>query len=68
MVWRQPFPGPGLAVRCLGEVTPVRVEKLQKADAIFTQELAQAGLLRFEQDEKGRMSGTSQSFAVLLLV
>jgi GMP synthase (glutamine-hydrolysing) len=68
MVWRQPFPGPGLAVRCLGEVTPERVEKLQKADAIFTQELAQAGLLRLQQGEDGRMAGTSQSFAVLLPV
>ncbi len=36
MVWRQPFPGPGLAVRCLGEVTPERVLRLRAADAIFT--------------------------------
>jgi GMP synthase (glutamine-hydrolysing) len=46
LVWRQPFPGPGLAVRCLGEVTPERLERLRQADAIFTEELAGAGLLR----------------------
>lgn len=68
MVWRQPFPGPGLAVRCLGEVTPARVEKLQKADAIFTQELADAGLLRLQSGGSGRPAGTSQAFAVLLPV
>ena len=44
LVWRQPFPGPGLAVRCLGQVTPERVNRLRKADAIFTSELSQAGL------------------------
>ncbi len=43
MVWRQPFPGPGLAVRCLGEVTSERIEILKEADAIFTGELARAG-------------------------
>ncbi len=63
LVWRQPFPGPGLAVRCLGELTLERVEKLRAADAIFTEELAEAGLLRM-QDE----IGTSQAFAVLLPV
>jgi GMP synthase (glutamine-hydrolysing) len=63
LVWRQPFPGPGLAVRCLGELTLERVEKLRAADAIFTEELAEAGLLRM-QDE----TGTSQAFAVLLPV
>jgi GMP synthase (glutamine-hydrolysing) len=68
MVWRQPFPGPGLAVRCLGEVTPERVEKLQKADAIFTQELNTAGLLNTHETEEGGLAGTSQSFAVLLPV
>ena len=63
LVWRQPFPGPGLAVRCLGELTLERVEKLRAADAIFTEELGKAGLLRL-QDE----TGTSQAFAVLLPV
>lgn len=61
LVWRQPFPGPGLSVRCLGEVTPARVACLRQADAIFTQELAAAGLL-------GKGAGTSQAFAVLLPV
>ncbi len=41
LVWRQPFPGPGLAVRCLGEITSERLERLRAADAIFTQELKQ---------------------------
>jgi GMP synthase (glutamine-hydrolysing) len=61
MVWRQPFPGPGLTVRCLGEVTPGRVACLRLADAIFTEELAAAGLL-------GKGAGTSQAFAALLPV
>ncbi len=61
MVWRQPFPGPGLTVRILGEVTPERAEKLREADAILTQELAAAGLL-------GKGAGTSQAFVVLLPV
>ncbi len=68
LVWRQPFPGPGLAVRCLGEVTPERVERLQQADAIFTTELAQVGLLRTGRSEEGSLTGSSQSFAVLLPV
>jgi GMP synthase (glutamine-hydrolysing) len=61
MVWRQPFPGPGLTVRCLGEVTPKRVNRLRAADAIFTEELSNAGLL-------GKGAGTSQAFAALLPV
>lgn len=61
MVWRQPFPGPGLTVRILGEVTPQRAEKLRQADAVLTEELAAAGLL-------GKGAGTSQAFAVLLPV
>lgn len=58
MVWRHPFPGPGLAVRCLGEVTAPRLEVLRKADDIFLQELRSAGWYR----------KTSQAFAVLLPV
>ncbi|EZG44392.1 GMP synthase [Gregarina niphandrodes] len=42
-VWRHPFPGPGLAVRILGEVTPERADKLRKADDIFIKELFRAG-------------------------
>ncbi len=61
MVWRQPFPGPGLTVRCLGEVTPERAARLREADAILIQELSAAGLL-------GKGAGTSQAFVVLLPV
>ena len=46
MVWRQPFPGPGLGVRIIGEVTPERVVTLQAADAIVREEIALAGLER----------------------
>jgi len=59
IVWRQPFPGPGLAVRCLGDITWERLEALREADAIFLEELELAGMLR---------NGTSQAFAVLLPV
>jgi GMP synthase (glutamine-hydrolysing) len=45
-VWRHPFPGPGLAVRILGEVTPERVALLQRADALFIEEIHSAGLYR----------------------
>jgi GMP synthase (glutamine-hydrolysing) len=58
IVWRHPFPGPGLAVRCLGEVTRERLDRLREADAIVVGELKQAGLYR----------KTSQTFAVLLPV
>jgi GMP synthase (glutamine-hydrolysing) len=57
-VGRHPFPGPGLAVRILGEVTPERVELAQEADRIFIGELREAGLY----DE------TAQAFVVLLPV
>lgn len=46
MVWRQPFPGPGLGVRIIGEVTPERVATLQEADAIVREEIHLAGLER----------------------
>ncbi len=45
-VWRHPFPGPGLAVRILGEVTPEAVALLQRADAIFMEEIRAAALYR----------------------
>ena len=44
LVFRQPFPGPGLGVRIIGEVTPKKVKIVQKADAIFREEIAKAGL------------------------
>ncbi|RLC62370.1 MAG: GMP synthase (glutamine-hydrolyzing), partial [Chloroflexi bacterium] len=59
IVWRQPFPGPGLAVRIVGEVTWERLETLRAADAILLEELRAADLLR---------QVTQQSFAVLLPV
>lgn len=46
IVWRQPFPGPGLGVRIIGEVTPEKVAILQEADAIVRDELSKAGLER----------------------
>lgn len=59
LIWRQPFPGPGLAIRCLGPITWERLERLRQADAIFVQELRQADMLK---------RGTQQAFAVLLPV
>jgi GMP synthase (glutamine-hydrolysing) len=58
IVWRQPFPGPGLAVRVLGEVTPARCEILRNADAIVVEEMKSSGLYY----------KIWQSFAVLLPV
>jgi len=58
IVWRHPFPGPGLAVRCLGEVTKERLDTIREADAIVVDEIKAAGLYR----------QTSQSFVVLLPV
>ena len=58
VVWRQPFPGPGLAVRILGDITAEKVRVLQEADAIVRQEIKKAGLER----------AIWQAFAVLLPV
>jgi GMP synthase (glutamine-hydrolysing) len=70
LVWRQPFPGPGLTVRCLGEVTTERLARLRAADAILIEELSAAGLM-----DKPVLSGSStarqpvaQAFVVLLPV
>jgi len=46
MVWRQPFPGPGLAIRIIGEVTEERLALLRAADAVVQEEIRRAGLLR----------------------
>ncbi len=46
LVWRQPFPGPGLAIRIIGDITPEKVATLQDADAIFREEIANARLDR----------------------
>jgi GMP synthase (glutamine-hydrolysing) len=55
MVWRQPFPGPGLAIRIIGEVTLERLVILRAADAVLQEEIRKAGLYR----------DLWQSFAVL---
>jgi GMP synthase (glutamine-hydrolysing) len=55
MVWRQPFPGPGLAIRIIGEVTAERLEILRRADFVLQEEIRRAGLYR----------DLWQSFAVL---
>jgi GMP synthase (glutamine-hydrolysing) len=65
LVWRQPFPGPGLAVRCLGMVTPDRLARLRAADDILTSELEKDGLLRTMAGGK-EIHGLAQAFAVLL--
>jgi GMP synthase (glutamine-hydrolysing) len=46
MVWRQPFPGPGLAIRIIGDITQERLEILREADAILLEEIRRAGLYR----------------------
>jgi GMP synthase (glutamine-hydrolysing) len=46
MVWRQPFPGPGLSIRIIGDVTAARLETLREADAIVQEEVRRAGLYR----------------------
>ena len=58
MVWRQPFPGPGLAIRCLGELSRERIELLRRCDAIFHEEMHKRHL--YHQ--------TWQAFVVLLPV
>lgn len=68
LVWRQPFPGPGLSVRCLGEVTPERVATVRHADAILREELQKADLLHMSLDEDGNPQGSAQAFAALLPV
>ena len=55
LVWRQPFPGPGLAVRVMGRITKEKLDVLREADAIFREEVARAGL----------ETEASQYFAVL---
>ncbi len=66
LVWRQPFPGPGLAVRCLGEITAERLATLRAADAIFVEALTTAGLLRRKAGADD--DAAAQAFAVLLPV
>lgn len=58
LVWRHPFPGPGIAIRILGEVTPGQVRIAREADAIFVEEIKAAGLYR----------QISQAYAALLPV
>jgi GMP synthase (glutamine-hydrolysing) len=58
VLWRQPFPGPGLAIRCLGEVTEEKLGILREADAVLQEEIRAAGLYE----------GLWQSFCVILPV
>ncbi len=58
IVWRHPFPGPGLAVRCVGEITEERLSVLREADQIFLEEIIAEGLYRT----------TAQTFAAILPV
>ena len=69
LIWRQPFPGPGLAVRCLGEITQERLDRLRAADFILTSELSAAGWIsNSSRTSVGEPYATSQAFAVLLPV
>jgi GMP synthase (glutamine-hydrolysing) len=71
LVWRQPFPGPGLTVRCLGEVTRERVSRLRAADAILLDELSRAGFLGKRSSlssSTAERTHVSQAFVVLLPV
>jgi GMP synthase (glutamine-hydrolysing) len=56
LVWRHPFPGPGLAVRCIGEITPEKLDLLREADEIFLEEIIAENLYR----------NTAQTFAAIL--
>lgn len=56
IVWRHPFPGPGLAVRCIGEITEDKLDLLREADEIFLEEIVSEGLYR----------STAQTFAAIL--
>jgi GMP synthase (glutamine-hydrolysing) len=77
LVWRQPFPGPGLTVRCLGEVTRERASRLRAADAILIEELSRIGFLGKRRSfgssiasplGTAEQTGVSQAFIVLLPV
>jgi GMP synthase (glutamine-hydrolysing) len=79
LVWRQPFPGPGLTVRCLGEITRERVNRLRAADHILLEELSKEGFLgkpglssstagSSSSSTAGQQHTVSQAFVVLLPV
>jgi GMP synthase (glutamine-hydrolysing) len=70
LVYRQPFPGPGLAVRCLGEVTLERLERLRQADHIVREELERDGWLGSSvlQGKLSKNQALAQAFGVLLPV
>ena len=68
MVYRQPFPGPGLAVRCMGEVTEDKLEILREADAIFREEIKAAGLDKKMQQYFAVLTGEKDSIVALRAV
>ena len=64
MVWRQPFPGPGLAIRIIGEITPEKIKILQEADFIYRDEIAKADMAVFRSPyeyAKRRRNGRRQN-------
>jgi GMP synthase (glutamine-hydrolysing) len=67
LVWRQPFPGPGLAIRCLGEITQERLGRLRSADEILREELTRGGYFQETRIDKSKEI-IAQAFVVLLPV
>ena len=66
LVYRQPFPGPGLGVRIIGEVTPEKVRIVQEADAIYREEIAKAGWIERSRStlQLSRMCAPSASWVI----